>query len=100
ASCARTQQHGVRLPMKSTVLKRSIIIAGRRTSVSLEDAFWQALKVIAHSRHMTLSDLVSTIDAHRQDGNLSSAVRIFVLDVYRSKVAVSSSARNDRAADN
>ncbi len=69
--------------MKSPVVKRSIVIAGHKTSVSLEDAFWQGLKEIAHSRRMTLSDLVSTIDSDRQHGNLSSAIRLFVLDHYR-----------------
>ena len=69
--------------MKSPVVKRSIVIAGHKTSVSLEDAFWKGLKEIAVSRHMTLSDLVSTIDSERQHGNLSSAIRLFVLDHYR-----------------
>ncbi len=69
--------------MKSPVVKRSIVIAGHKTSVSLEDAFWKGLKEIAGSRHMTLSDLVSTIDTDRQHGNLSSAIRLFVLDHYR-----------------
>ena len=69
--------------MKSPVVKRSIVIAGHKTSVSLEDAFWKGLKEIAGSRHLTLSDLVSTIDTDRQHGNLSSAIRLFVLDHYR-----------------
>jgi len=66
--------------MKSPVIKRSIVIAGHKTSVSLEDAFWQGLKEIADDRSMTLSDLVSTIDTDRRHGNLSSAIRLFVLD--------------------
>jgi len=69
--------------VKSPVTKRSIVLAGHKTSVSLEDAFWQALKEIAAGRDMTLSELVSVIDAERQHGNLSSAVRLFVLDYYR-----------------
>src|SRR5689334_16752098 len=69
--------------MKSPVIKRSIVIAGHKTSVSLEDAFWQGLKEIADDRNMTLSDLVSTIDTDRRHGNLSSAIRLFVLDHYR-----------------
>jgi predicted DNA-binding ribbon-helix-helix protein len=73
--------------MKSPVVKRSIVIAGHKTSVSLEDAFWQALKEIAASRAMTLSDLVAAIDKQRQHGNLSSAIRLFVLDFYRSRHA-------------
>src|SRR3954467_10861097 len=69
--------------MKSPVVKRSIVIAGHKTSVSLEDAFWQGLKEIADERSMTLSDLVSSIDTDRRHGNLSSAIRLFVLDHYR-----------------
>jgi predicted DNA-binding ribbon-helix-helix protein len=71
--------------MKSPVVKRSIVIAGHKTSVSLEDAFWKALKEIAGGRHMTLSDLVAVIDSERQHGNLSSAIRLFVLDFYRNQ---------------
>jgi predicted DNA-binding ribbon-helix-helix protein len=73
--------------MSSTVVKRSIVIAGHRTSISLEDSFWRALKTIAKARGETLSDLVAAIDDKRQDGkiggNLSSAIRVFVLDHYR-----------------
>jgi len=69
--------------MKSPVVKRSIVIAGHKTSVSLEDAFWRGLKEIAATRSMTLSDLVATIDGGRHHGNLSSAIRLFVLDHYR-----------------
>jgi predicted DNA-binding ribbon-helix-helix protein len=68
---------------ETPVLKRSIVIAGRKTSVSLEDAFWNALKEIAAARGMTLSDLVAAIDSKRQHSNLSSALRLFVLDFYR-----------------
>jgi predicted DNA-binding ribbon-helix-helix protein len=71
--------------MKSPVVKRSIVIAGHKTSVSLEDAFWRSLKEIATRRNMTLSDLVASIDAERRHGNLSSAIRLFVLDHYRSQ---------------
>ena len=69
--------------MKSPVIKRSIVIAGHKTSVSLEDAFWIALKEIAGSRDMTLSELVASIDADRRQGNLSSAIRLYVLDHFR-----------------
>lgn len=71
--------------MKSPVVKRSIVIAGHKTSVSLEDAFWQCLKEIAGSRELTLSDLVASIDTDRHQGNLSSAIRLFVLDHYRTQ---------------
>jgi predicted DNA-binding ribbon-helix-helix protein len=71
--------------MKSLVVKRSIFLAGHKTSVSLEDEFWTALKEIARGRHMTLSDLVGAIDTQRQHGNLSSTLRLFVLEYYRGK---------------
>jgi len=71
--------------MKSPVVKRSIVIAGHKTSVSLEDAFWRGLKEIAGGRSMTLSDLVATIDGGRHHGNLSSAIRLFVLEHYRDR---------------
>jgi predicted DNA-binding ribbon-helix-helix protein len=71
--------------MKSPVVKRSIVIAGHKTSVSLEDAFWKGLKEIAVARELTLSDLVATIDTDRYHGNLSSAIRLFVLDYYRAQ---------------
>jgi predicted DNA-binding ribbon-helix-helix protein len=71
--------------MKSLVVKRSIFSAGRKTSVSLEDEFWNALKKIASDRNVTLSELVGDIDAKRQHGNLSSTLRLFVLEYYRGK---------------
>ena len=71
--------------MKSSIVKRSIVIDGHKTSVSLEDAFWKGLKEIADDRNVTLSDLVSMIDADRRQGNLSSAIRVFVLEHHRNK---------------
>ncbi|MFA6264582.1 MAG: ribbon-helix-helix domain-containing protein [Pseudolabrys sp.] len=71
--------------MNSPVIKRSIVIGGHKTSVSLEDAFWQGLKEIAVARQMTLSDMVASIDTDRRQGNLSSAIRLYVLDHYRSR---------------
>jgi predicted DNA-binding ribbon-helix-helix protein len=71
--------------MKSPVVKRSIVIAGHKTSVSLEDAFWKGLKDVASGRGMTLSELVASIDTDRRHGNLSSGIRLFVLDHYRSQ---------------
>lgn len=70
--------------MRSQVIKRSIVIAGHKTSVSLEEAFWRSLKDIARGRDVTLSELVASIDSNRRHGNLSSAIRLFVLDHYRS----------------
>jgi predicted DNA-binding ribbon-helix-helix protein len=70
----------------STVKKRSIGIAGRRTSVSLEDAFWKCLRDIAIGRGETLSSLLVKIEADRQSANLSSAIRLFVLRYYRDEL--------------
>lgn len=72
--------------MKSLVVKRSIVIAGHKTSVSLEEAFWKALKEIAAGRQQSLTDVVGAIDAERQQGNLSSAIRLFVLDHYQAGI--------------
>ena len=69
--------------MKSSVVKRSIVIAGHKTSVSLEDAFWKELKKIALDRDLTLCGLVASIDFGRDHANLSSAIRLHVLDHYR-----------------
>lgn len=71
--------------MKSPVVKRSIVVAGHKTSVSLEEAFWNGMKEIASARSLTLSELVGEIDGGRQQGNLSSAIRLFVLDYFRSR---------------
>jgi predicted DNA-binding ribbon-helix-helix protein len=78
-----------RLAMRSVVAKRSIVIGKHKTSVSLEDQFWAALKEIAADRQLTLSELVSDIDSERRNGNLSSALRLFVLSCFRSATPVS-----------
>ncbi len=72
--------------MTSPVVKRSIVIAGHKTSVSLEHEFWKCLKEIATGRNLTLSDLVASIDIDNRPGNLSSAIRLFVLDHYRAQI--------------
>jgi predicted DNA-binding ribbon-helix-helix protein len=69
--------------MKSSVVKHSIVIDGHKTSASLEDAFWTDLKKIAQTQRVTLSELLSTIDRAREQGNLSSAIRMFVLQHFR-----------------
>ena len=70
--------------MKS-VIGRTIYIDGRKTGVSLEDAFWSLLEEIAQAEGTTLSKIVTEIDNTRQHGNLSSAIRLFVLDRVRSQ---------------
>jgi predicted DNA-binding ribbon-helix-helix protein len=76
-----------RRAMKSTVVKRSVVVAGHKTSVSLEDAFWENLRDIAKARRVTLSDLVGGIDTNREHANLSSALRLFVLDHCQKRAA-------------
>ena len=70
--------------MKSEIAKRSVVINGHKTSVSLEDAFWSEVKAIAAERNLSLTELVSLVDHERGEvGNLSSALRLFVLAPYR-----------------
>lgn len=66
--------------------KRSVVITGHRTSVSLENAFWDALKAIAVKRNFTVNQLVTEIDKQR-DGNLSSAIRVYVLTSLQTDLA-------------
>jgi predicted DNA-binding ribbon-helix-helix protein len=81
--------HGTEAPkaseghLKSRVVKRSLVVGGHKTSVSLEDAFWLELRAIAQSLGVHLSQLVGSIDLERQHSNLSSAIRLFVFE-YRS----------------
>jgi predicted DNA-binding ribbon-helix-helix protein len=82
--------------MKSHVAKRSLVVAGHKTSVSLEGPFWSSLKEIADLRNMTLSELVSEIDGNRQQGNLSSAIRLFVLDHFKGRAAAYPEQENSR----
>ena len=67
------------------VKKHSVVIGGHKTSVSLEEPFWDSMRAIAAERQETLSHLISTIDAGRQHGNLSSALRLFVLGFYQAQ---------------
>jgi predicted DNA-binding ribbon-helix-helix protein len=73
--------------MRSAIAKRSVVLGGHKTSVSLESEFWQALRDIADRQSVNVSKLVQKIDGARGDGNLSSAVRVFVLDHFRTLVA-------------
>ena len=69
--------------LRSQVVKRSLVVGGHKTSVSLEEAFWVELRSIAHNLGIHLSQLVGSIDGERQHSNLSSAIRLFVFE-YRS----------------
>ena len=68
---------------KSLILKRSIVVAGRKTSVSVEDGFWEALREIAKECSASLPELITSINADRKFPNLSSAIRVFVVGYYR-----------------
>jgi predicted DNA-binding ribbon-helix-helix protein len=72
--------------MTSAVRKRSVVVAGHRTSISLEEVFWIELKAIAQARGLSLNALVGQVDRGR-DGNLSSALRVFVVDDLKNRVA-------------
>ena len=76
------------------VVKRSLVIAGHRTSISLEDAFWRRLRRIAAERSLSLNRLAAMIDASRGGANLSSAIRVFVLETE-----CADPSREGRAAD-
>ncbi len=74
--------------MKSAVRKRSIIIDGHKTSISMEEPFWQALRDIARQRGLNLSALVGSIKAARaENSNLSSAVRVHILAHVRTRLS-------------
>ena len=68
--------------MKSAVLKRAIVVDGRKTSISLEDECWDGLKELAKNRNVSMSQLVTSINARRRRGTLSSAIRLCVLAYY------------------
>lgn len=69
--------------MQSAVAKRSIVIRGHKTSVTLEDAFWSALRQIAQDEDYTLGALVAKIDSEREATNLSSAIRVYILEYFK-----------------
>lgn len=76
----RARARARREPAPTTIRKHSLVIAGHDTSVSLEDAFWRRLKRTAETRGITVAGLVADIDARRGEANLSSAIRVFLLD--------------------
>jgi predicted DNA-binding ribbon-helix-helix protein len=79
--------------MKSPIVKRSIVIAGHKTSVSLEDEFWSSLRHIAKSSKTPLGALIAGIDGRRSRGNLSSAVRLFVLGHFKCQTPLAGQAQ-------
>ena len=82
---ARGRGQGESIGPDARVVKRSLVIAGHRTSVSLEDAFWRRLRRIAAERGLSLNRLAAMIDASRGGANLSSAIRVFVLEAESAK---------------
>ena len=73
--------------MKSSVVRRTVLLTGHKTSVSVESEFWNGLRAIADERNMTLSDLIGAINKERRHPNLSSAIRLFVLAYYRDRLS-------------
>ncbi len=71
--------------MKSAIVKRSVVLEGHKTSVSLENEFWEGLREIAEQQKSNLSSLVRQIDRDRHKGNLSSAIRVFVLSHFHAR---------------
>ncbi|WP_298428596.1 ribbon-helix-helix domain-containing protein [Rhodoblastus sp.] len=74
-------------PASGRMRKHSLVIAGHSTSISLEEAFWDALKELARARGSSVAALVAEIDAERGEANLSSALRVRLLEFYREKAA-------------
>jgi predicted DNA-binding ribbon-helix-helix protein len=82
------RQSGVRPKGKSLVTKRSAFVGNRKTSVAIEAPFWEAVKEIAARKKLKIGELLAHIDKHRQTPNLSSAIRLYVLDHYRRLVEI------------
>ena len=82
--------------MQSPIRKRSIVVNGHRTSISLEDAFFSGLKEISKQRRLTLAELIAEVDRTRTQDNLSSALRLLVLDYYRSRATAAFSDAHDQ----
>jgi predicted DNA-binding ribbon-helix-helix protein len=71
---------------KSAIVRRYVVINGRNSSVCLESPFWDALEEIADVRGTTRAKIISIIESEGRPSNLSSAIRVFVLEHYRSKI--------------
>jgi predicted DNA-binding ribbon-helix-helix protein len=82
----------------SSVIKRSVIRNGHKSSISLEDQFWDALREIAERKDMAISALVAAIDHSRTTSNLSSAIRVYVLDHFRHSDGFRDPSRNKAEA--
>lgn len=85
--------------MKSAIEKRSVVIGGRKTSVSLEEPFWSAVRAFAEAQQVTVSNLLRQINLERQHANLSSAIRIYVLEQTRAQLAAAQPSGLAQAGD-
>lgn len=74
--------------MKSAIAKRSIVLDHHKTSISLEDDFWNGVRAIADRKKMKLTELLAQIDSERNQSNLSSAIRVFVLNEMRAQAGL------------
>lgn len=77
--------------MSTNILKHSVRVQGRKTSITLEPAFWDVIREAAKTRHMTVAALISQVDRERKSGNLSSALRLFALSLYKPDVSTAAS---------
>ena len=84
--------------MKSAIIKHSISVGGHKTSVSLEPPFWDGLREIADRRSQTVSQVIAEIDSRREQGNLSSTIRLYVLDHVRATAEANADTAAERAA--
>jgi predicted DNA-binding ribbon-helix-helix protein len=84
--------------MKSAIVKRSIVLGGHKTSVSLESEFWGGLRTIADLQNTKLSKLVQRIDFERRNANLSSAIRVFVFNYFRDHAVAEPASAQDLPA--
>ena len=74
--------------MKSAIAKRSIVLDHHKTSISLENEFWEGVKAIADRKKIKLTELLTQIDNERNNANLSSAIRVFVLNESRAQAGI------------
>jgi predicted DNA-binding ribbon-helix-helix protein len=84
-----------RLPVSSSLVIHNVVVAGRRTSVRLEPVMWEALQEIARQQETNINQLVTEIDRRRNSSGLTAAIRVYIVDFYRSAAA----AQGDRPAD-
>ena len=74
--------------LKTLICKRSVILGGRKTSVSIENEFWDGLREIAVSQRLSIAELVTQIARNRDNINLSSSIRLYVFNHFRARAQV------------